>query len=45
MANGEWGAHKDAAAERTIRTVKATEILLKAALLSNDREYSTADFA
>src|SRR6516225_11619838 len=41
MADGEWCAHKDAAAERTI---KATEILLKAALLSNDREYTTADF-
>jgi hypothetical protein len=30
MADSEWCAHKDAAAERTI---KATEILLKAALL------------
>jgi len=40
-ADGEWCPHKDAAAERTIKT---TEILLKAALLSNDREYTIADF-
>jgi hypothetical protein len=41
--DGEWSAHKDAAVERTIRTIIATEVLLKAALLSNDREYTTAD--
>jgi hypothetical protein len=43
MADGEWCAHKDAARERTTRTVKTTEFLLKAALLSNDWEYTTAD--
>jgi hypothetical protein len=43
MADGQWCAHKEAAAERTTRTIKTREILLKAALLSNDREYTTAD--
>jgi hypothetical protein len=44
MADGEWCAHKDPAAERPIRTIKATEILRKAGLLSNAREYITADY-